>query len=80
MPIAGITARLGQLLAPAEGEGPASRREWVRSDGLQVETEIQPLPTGGLLLTCTDVTAQRAAVAAEAASRAKLGLPGQYQP
>ena len=41
-----------------------------RPDGSCVETKVQRTDEGSLLLTCTDVTSQRAAIAAQAAARA----------
>ncbi len=65
MPVVDLLARLG---APAEGGHPGLR-ERVTADGRTVASELLPLPGGGLVLTSTDVTAERAAAAAQAAAR-----------
>ena len=74
MPVVDLLARLGPT-----AKGNPGLRERVTADGRTVESEVLPLPEGGLVLTCTDVTGQRAAAAAqeaalaaaEAANRAK---------
>jgi signal transduction histidine kinase/CheY-like chemotaxis protein len=49
--------------------GAAGMRERRRADGSTVETQVLPLPDGGVLLTSTDVTAQRAMAHAQEAAR-----------
>ena len=61
-----MLGRLGRAL-PGGAQGMRERR---RSDGSTVETQVLPLPDGGVLLTSTDVTAQRAMAEAQEAARA----------
>lgn len=74
-PMAEVLVRLG----PGPDAAALTSQERLRADGTAIETQILPLPDGGTLLTCADVTAQHtmaaaqaeARAAAEAASRAK---------
>lgn len=63
-----LLARLG---VPCRTSGVrAGLCERMTADGRAVETEVLPLPEGGLVLTATDVTVHRAAASAQATARA----------
>ncbi len=67
-PGAMVVDMLGRLGRGVPG-GAQGLRERRRSDGSTVETQVLPLPDGGVLLTSTDVTAQRALAEAQDAAR-----------
>jgi signal transduction histidine kinase/ActR/RegA family two-component response regulator len=67
-PGAMVVDMLGRLGKALPG-GAAGMRERRRADGSTVETQVLPLPDGGVLLTSTDVTAQRRMAEAQAAAR-----------
>ena len=68
-----MLARLGRAMPG----GAAGLRERRRTDGSTVETQVLPLPDGGVLLTSTDVTAQRAMAHAQEAARAAAEAANQ---
>ena len=68
-----MLGRLGRAV-PGGAQGLRERR---RGDGSRVETQVLPLPDGGVLLTSTDVTAQRAMAEAQEAARAAAEAANQ---
>jgi signal transduction histidine kinase/DNA-binding NarL/FixJ family response regulator len=70
VPVLPVLRRLGQPLALRHRVRGQHVFRLQRADGRAVETKLQRTEDGGALLTCTDITEQVDAIAAQAAARA----------